>query len=268
MTQRDQEPTATPLFSIVIPVFNDWVPLEECLESLTRQTNAPGFEIIIVDDGSSDPAPDFVHRSSQDHTVTLIRQSHAGVSADRNLGIRVAKGAILLFVDADCKLETSCLAALGTTIARFPQQNCFQLCLVGDRSSLVGRAEELRLVSVQSHTLQPAQSRGHAAAGYSDRAWGTSAVRSRCDCRTLDDIVSDPCDQKGYLVCVPGGNGLRHDRLEGSKNSGDASGAPAIAQVHLENGRAAIHWALGLVRAYGKTGGAARDRRKFSLAAS
>ena len=64
------------------------------------------------------------------------------------------------------------------------------------------------------------------------------------------------------------GTGLRHDRLEGSKNSGDASGAPAIAQVHLENGRAAIHWALGLVRAYGKTGGAARDRRKFSLAAS
>ena len=91
MIQRDQRPLATPLFSIIIPVFNDWVLLEECLESLTRQTNAPSFEIIIVDDGSSDPAPDFVHRSSQDQTVTLIRQSHAGVSADRNLGIRVAR---------------------------------------------------------------------------------------------------------------------------------------------------------------------------------
>ena len=40
MIQRDQRPLATPLFSIIIPVFNDWVLLEECLESLTRQTNA------------------------------------------------------------------------------------------------------------------------------------------------------------------------------------------------------------------------------------
>jgi glycosyltransferase involved in cell wall biosynthesis len=155
MIQRDQGSTATPLFSIVIPVFNDWVPLEECLESLTRQISAPSFEIIIVDDGSAQTAPDFVHSSSQDHTVTLIRQSHAGVSAARNLGIRVAKGAILLFVDADCKLESNCLAALASTIARFPEQNCFQLCLVGDHSSLVGRAEQLRLITFQNHTLQP-----------------------------------------------------------------------------------------------------------------
>jgi hypothetical protein len=61
----------------------------------------------------------------------------------------------LLFVDADCRLQTNCLAALSSTIAESPHHDCFQLRLVGNCSSLVGRAEELRLISLQTHMLQP-----------------------------------------------------------------------------------------------------------------
>lgn len=51
--QSEQNSTAAPLFSIVIPVYNDWLPLEQCLQALTRQINAPSFEAIVVDDGSA-----------------------------------------------------------------------------------------------------------------------------------------------------------------------------------------------------------------------
>lgn len=61
---------------------------------------------------------------------------------------------MLLFVDADCRLEPNCLAALNVAIERSPQHDCFQLRLVGNCSSLVGRAEQLRLATFQNLMLQ------------------------------------------------------------------------------------------------------------------
>jgi hypothetical protein len=58
-------------------------------------------------------------------------------------------------VDADCKLQNDCLATLASTINASPQHNAFQLRLVGDRSCLVGRAEDLRLIAIQNQMLQP-----------------------------------------------------------------------------------------------------------------
>ncbi|MFZ0771014.1 MAG: glycosyltransferase [Candidatus Sulfotelmatobacter sp.] len=155
MIQVEQNSTAMPQFSIVIPVYNDWIPLDQCLQSLARQTNAPSFEVIIVDDGSTEPAPEFIRASAHCYPLAVIQQSHAGIPSARNRGIRASKGAVLLFVDADCRLQTNCLAALSSTIADWPQHDCFQLRLVGDCSNLVGRAEELRLMTFQEHMLQP-----------------------------------------------------------------------------------------------------------------
>jgi glycosyltransferase involved in cell wall biosynthesis len=155
MVQCEQNSTATPLFSIVIPVYNDWIPLDECLQSLSRQTNGPSFEVIIVDDGSTETAPEFIRTSAHCYPLTVIRHSHEGIPAARNRGIRASKGTVLLFVDADCRLQTNCLATLSSTIAHTLKHDCFQLRLVGNCSSLVGRAEELRLMTFQKHTLQP-----------------------------------------------------------------------------------------------------------------
>jgi glycosyltransferase involved in cell wall biosynthesis len=144
-----------PEFSIIIAVYNDWGPLSQCLESLRQQTNAPSFEVIVVDDGSTDPTPEFIRVSNDNYPLTLIKQAHAGIPASRNCGVRASQGNILLFVDADGRLRTNCLAALHSTISQSPQHNCFQLRLRGDCSSLVGRAEELRLINFQDHVLQP-----------------------------------------------------------------------------------------------------------------
>jgi len=155
MSEYEQNPSATPLFSIVVPVYNDWVPLGECLQSLARQTDAPSFEVIVVDDGSTEIAREEISPSAYCYPLTLVRQPHGGIPSARNRGIRMSKGAVLLFVDADCKVEKNCLAALNSAISRSPQHDCFQLRLVGNSASLVGRAEDLRLTTFQSLMLQP-----------------------------------------------------------------------------------------------------------------
>jgi len=154
MIQSEHGCTATPLFSIVIPVYNDWMLLDQCLQSLMRQTNLAGFEVIIVDDGSTETAPD-IHASAYGYPLTVIRHSHDGIPAARNHGVRASKGTVLLFVDADSRLHTNCLSALRSAIANSPQHDYFQLRLAGDCSNLVGRAEELRLITFQDHMLQP-----------------------------------------------------------------------------------------------------------------
>ena len=155
MVDAPQVSSASPFLSIIVAVYNDWAMLDGCLQSLAEQTNAPSFEVIIVDDGSTEAVPEFICSSNYGYPLNLIRQSHAGIPTSRNRGIRASKGAVLLFVDADSRLQISCLAALSATIARSPRHNCFQLRLVGDCSNLVGRAEELRLANFQDHMLQP-----------------------------------------------------------------------------------------------------------------
>ena len=112
----EQEPISNtcPLFSIVIPVFNDWALLDRCLQSVAQQKNGACFDVVIVDDGSSEPVPDFIRRWNGNCPLTVIRESHAGISAARNRGVQSSRGAVLVFVDADCTLQPDCLAALSS----------------------------------------------------------------------------------------------------------------------------------------------------------
>jgi glycosyltransferase involved in cell wall biosynthesis len=155
MVHTDQASSEAPLFSIIVAVYNDWAMLKGCLQSLAHQTNNPSFEVILVDDGSTEAVPETICSSNYGYPLNLIRQDHAGIPTSRNRGIRASQGAVLLFVDADSRLQVNCLAALYSTIEQSPQHDCFQLRLVGDCSTLVGRAEELRLANFQDHMLQP-----------------------------------------------------------------------------------------------------------------
>ena len=145
---------AAPQFSLVIGVWNDWVPLENCLQSLVEQAQAPSFEVIIVDDGSDDEAPETIRQSDRVFPLTIIRQPHRGIAAARNRGIQNARGAVLVFTDADCRLEANCLATLKTAVEEASEHTSFQLHLVGNLSHVVGQAEELRLRALQSRLLQ------------------------------------------------------------------------------------------------------------------
>jgi glycosyltransferase involved in cell wall biosynthesis len=87
------------MVSIIIPTYNGAKRIGKCLEALTQQEYQGEFEIIVVDDGSTDETEEVVQQYSQ---IRLIQQPNAGPAAARNQGARVANGDILLLTDDDC----------------------------------------------------------------------------------------------------------------------------------------------------------------------
>lgn len=89
--------------SIIIPAFNEEKSIKECLVTLLNQ-KYPDYEIIVVDDGSTDRTK-LVVQSLKSKLIHFHEQNHEGAGAARNLGAKYAKGEILVFVDADMTFE-------------------------------------------------------------------------------------------------------------------------------------------------------------------
>lgn len=89
--------------SIIIPVYNVEKYIEVCIESLYKQNiSEDEFEIILINDGSTDNSLSIIQRFGIQHTnITVISQKNQGLSVTRNNGIKVAKGKYILFVDSD-----------------------------------------------------------------------------------------------------------------------------------------------------------------------
>lgn len=91
--------------SIIIPVYNCEEYVANCLDSILNQTYQ-NFEIIIVNDGSTDRSSEICNKYVQrDMRVSIIHQCNHGVSHARNTGLEVASGDVISFIDADDTLE-------------------------------------------------------------------------------------------------------------------------------------------------------------------
>ena len=108
------------LISVIIPTYNEEKVIGECLESLKGQ-NEKNFEIIIVDDGSTDITKEIV----KNYSVKLLEQKHQGPAAARNLGAEHAKGKILVFVDADMTFHSKFLRNLIEPISQNKTRGTF-----------------------------------------------------------------------------------------------------------------------------------------------
>lgn len=87
--------------SIIIPTYNEAAVLTNCLNALLTQ-DVSSFEIIVVDDGSTDTTDTLLTQFYTHHkNITLLKQDHKGAGSARNLGAKKAHGEILVFVDAD-----------------------------------------------------------------------------------------------------------------------------------------------------------------------
>lgn len=95
----------TPSISVIVPVYNVAPWLKECLDSVLNQTFRD-MEIIIVDDGSTDSSPEIIKEyAEKDDRVIAIRKENGGLGSARNVGLKIAKGEYIAFVDSDDKIH-------------------------------------------------------------------------------------------------------------------------------------------------------------------
>ncbi len=87
------------LVSIIVPTYNSHKYIRECLDSLLIQTYN-NIEIVVIDDGSIDNTKEII-KSYKDDRIVFIEKQNTGVSNTRNIGIDIAKGNFISFVDSD-----------------------------------------------------------------------------------------------------------------------------------------------------------------------
>lgn len=93
------------LVSVIVPVYNVELYLEECVESIVNQSYS-SLEIILIDDGSTDNCGQLCDKYAElDKRVSVIHKTNGGLSSARNCGIEAAKGDYLCFVDSDDWVE-------------------------------------------------------------------------------------------------------------------------------------------------------------------
>lgn len=92
----------TPIISFIIPAYNASATLFDCVESIVKSMHGLCYEMVIVDDGSSDNTLQLAESlSEENHNIRVFHQSNKGLSSARNTGIDLANGRFLAFVDSD-----------------------------------------------------------------------------------------------------------------------------------------------------------------------
>lgn len=123
----------TPRFSIIVPLYNKAPFIRKALESIASQT-FKDWELIIVDDGSTDNSLEVVNEYIRDvlcvmydvcKNVRVIHQKNSGVAAARNNGVAVSKGEYVCFLDADDWWELTFLEEMDRLIAEYPDAGIY-----------------------------------------------------------------------------------------------------------------------------------------------
>ncbi len=153
--------TPEPAVSVVIPTRDRRDALERCLEALVAQTH-PSFEVVIVDDCSSDGTAEFLREFARKHPGLQLRwlrnETNIGANPSRNRGIRDAHGELVAFTDSDCVAESDWLeqlvrpfsdpriGAVAGLVEMPPPSNIFELTYLG-ASRVVDKGYVNRLVA-------------------------------------------------------------------------------------------------------------------------
>ena len=101
--------------SVIVPIYNSIDCLEKCVKSICAQTYG-NLEILLIDDGSTDGTARLCERlASEDYRIRTYHKKNGGASSARNIGIRLAKGEYLGFVDSDDYIEPDMYALMMET---------------------------------------------------------------------------------------------------------------------------------------------------------
>ena len=112
-----------PTVSVVIPLYNKAPDVERAIQSVRSQSMGD-FEIVVVNDGSTDNGPSIVEKID-DPRIRLLHQSNAGVSAARNRGIEEARSELIAFLDADDEWMPEFLDTILRLRRNYPECDVF-----------------------------------------------------------------------------------------------------------------------------------------------
>ena len=153
------EPEEWPLVSVLVPAYNEESTIEAALESLLH-LDYPNYEVVFVDDGSSDRTLEFaraVHARSESDAIQIHGKTNAGKWSALNLAFRVAKGEFVLCVDADSRLDIESLKHLVRAILRDEKIGSVAGQIrVRNRGSILTRLQALEYLNCNG-TLRAAQ---------------------------------------------------------------------------------------------------------------
>jgi glycosyltransferase involved in cell wall biosynthesis len=114
-------------FSVIIPTYNRLPILKKCLTALEHQNytaSVQNYEVILVDDGSTDGTLEWLQDHQQDFPhVRCFEQPHQGPAAARNLGIEKAEGDTIIFIDSDLVVTETFLQAHAQTLVEAAKNN-------------------------------------------------------------------------------------------------------------------------------------------------
>ena len=108
-----------PKISVIIPIYNTGQYLPECVESVRSQT-LRDIEIILVDDGSPDNAPQICDEyATIDERIKVIHKKNGGLGFARNSGLDMATGEYVSFIDSDDFIDTNMMQTLYETAKEY-----------------------------------------------------------------------------------------------------------------------------------------------------
>lgn len=116
------------MISVVIPLYNKAHTIVNTLNTVVNQTYKD-FEVIIVNDGSTDNGVEVIQKHFADNRIRIINQKNAGVSAARNKGVEESKGEWIAFLDGDDEWHPEYLDYVYNAITKYP--GCGMICSGG-----------------------------------------------------------------------------------------------------------------------------------------
>jgi len=111
-------------FSVIIPVYNRKHLIKPVIDSVLQQSYSY-FEVLIIDDGSSDNIEEFIAKEYTDERVKYFYKVNGERGAARNFGLEKAKGNYAVFLDSDDLMESFYLSTLFEIIKEYPTQGFF-----------------------------------------------------------------------------------------------------------------------------------------------
>lgn len=112
------------MFSVVIPLYNKSLTIEKTISSVLAQTYKD-FEIVIVNDGSTDDSIGVINRFTNDPRIKIFHQKNQGVSAARNRGVAESKYEYIAFIDGDDEWKAGFLQKMKEAIEKFPNAGMY-----------------------------------------------------------------------------------------------------------------------------------------------